>query len=218
MSALPLLARLGEAASFPKAVRAYESDPWGYMRRKLESCEPPLRDYKQELLEDAKVRLKTALKAPLLQPGELLDFKETFEKLLTAADFADLSFHLTPGEDPETRREAVTSILSVAHLKTGFDVEELPAERRGKPWETLVAEMGRRLELEKLKTMLDRKPKTERRRAAAMKLLRRALGEFLAVTRGEAGMRDDITLFVLVRVEAVIATTMRFLKSPQPTA
>lgn len=212
-TALPLLARLGEAASFPKAVRHYETDPWSYMRRKLGDCAGPLRDYKRTLYEEAVARLLEELRDSFLKPGALLDHKETLEKLLTPGDYADLSFHLDPRGDPKSRREAVKAVLAGAKLKTVFDTEALPPERRGKPWETLVADISRRLGLDRLKALADRGPKTERRRAYLVRRARRDLAEFLTVTRGESGMRDEITLFVLTRVEAAIAAMLRFLNA-----
>jgi hypothetical protein len=74
VSALPLLARLSEAASFPKAVRAYESDSWGYMRRKLGDCEEPLRAYKRTLYDEAATKLLSDLRGSFLvtaRPSEV---------------------------------------------------------------------------------------------------------------------------------------------------
>jgi hypothetical protein len=212
-TALPLLARLGEAASYPPAVRLYETDPWSYLRRKLDDCAGPLREYKRTLYEEASTRLLEDLRMPFLTPGAMMDHKETFEKLLTPGDYADLSFHLDPGGDPKSRREAVKDLLSHAKIKTLFDTEALAPERRGKPWQTLVSDCASRLELDDLKAMFDRGPRTERRRAYLVRRARRNLAEFLTVTRGEAGMRDEITLFVLTRVEAAIAALLRFLNS-----
>jgi hypothetical protein len=212
-TALPLLARLGEAASFPPSVRAYETDPWSYLRRKLEECAGPLRDYKRSLYEEASARLLEDLRGSFLKPGALMDHKETFEKLLAPGDYADLSFNLDPGGDPKTRREAVKDVLSHARIKTLFDTEALPPERRGKAWETAVTDISGRLGLDRLREIMARGPRTERRRAYVARRARRDLAEFLTVTRGEAGMRDEITLFVLTRVEAAIAAMLRFLGS-----
>ena len=211
--ALPLLARLGEASTFPPAVRRYESDPWSYMRRKLEDCALPLREYKRELYDHACSRLLDDLRAPLMRAETLIDHKETFEKLLTPGAYADLSFNLDPGGDPAYRRDAVKAALVEAKVKTVFDTEALPPERRGKPWQLLVADIARRLELDRLKDILERGEKTPRRRAYLARRARRNLGEFLSVTRGKAGMRDEITLFVLTRVEAAIAASLRFLNA-----
>jgi hypothetical protein len=213
--ALPLLARLGEAASFPKAVSNYESDPWGYMRRKLQDCEAPLKDYKKILFDAAAAKLLADLNQSFLPPGSLMDHKETFEKLLTAADFADLSFNLEPGGDPQVRRENVTAVFAHAHIKTLFDVEKLPPERRSKAWQALVDDAFKRLDLDRLKDLYARKPNTDFRRNYVIRRVRRNLGEFLAVTRDQSGMRDDVTLFMLTRLEAAIAALLRFLgKTP----
>lgn len=210
-TALPLLARLSEAASYPARVRNYETDPWSYMRRKLCDCSGPLRDYKRSLYEAATARLLDDLREPFLKPGALSDHKETFEKLLTPDAFADLSFHLDPGGDRAARRSAVKELLAGGKIKTLFDTEALPPERRGKPWQTMVADAAGRLELDRLKELLDRAPRTERRRAYVVRRARRNFAEFMTVTRGEAGLRDEITLFVLTRVEAAVAALLRFL-------
>jgi hypothetical protein len=212
--ALPLLARLGEAASFPPAVRNYESDPWSYMRRKLDDCAGPLREYKRALYDAAVDRLFLDLSGSFLKPGVLMEHKATFEKLLTSDAYADLSFHLDPGVDPKVRFQTVAAFLAGAKIKTLFDTEALPPERRGKAWQSLVEESSRRLELDKLQVILGRGPLTARRRAYVVGRARRNLAEFLTVTSGEAGMRDEITLFVLTRVEAVIAALLRFLAAP----
>ena len=213
VSALPLLARLGEAASFPQAVRNYETDPWSYMRRKLGECAGPLREYKRTLYAEACARLLADLLNSPLKPEALMDHKEIFEKLLTPGDYADLSYNFDSGGDPKSHREALKVFLAGAKIKTAFDTEALPPERRGKPWQTLVEDTSRRLGLDQLQAIFDRGPRTARRRAYAVRRARRDLAEFLTVTRGEAGMREDVTLFVLTRVEAAIAALLRFLNA-----
>lgn len=212
--ALPLLARLGEAASFPKAVRNYESDPWGYMRRKLGDCAEPLRAYKRTLYDEAAARLLADLRESFLKPGALLDHKETFEKLLPPADFADISFNLEPGVDPQTRREAVQSVLAHAKPRTLFDIEALPPERRGKIWQAMVEDAAGRLELDKLRELYERKAKTDVRRNYVVRRVRKNFADMLTLTRDQSGMREDITLFMLLRLEAAIAALLRFLAKP----
>ena len=210
--ALPLLARLGEAASYPTAVRAYEPDPWGYLRRKLRECEEPLRAYKQALFEARRDALLAELSEPFLKPGSVMDHKEAFEKLLPPSDFADLSFHLEPGADPKTRREGVRSVLAAAKVRTVFDVEALPVERRGKPWETLVGDIWRRLDFDRLGAVLAHGKPSAFRKAMVARRLRRNLAEFVSVARAEGGARDEITLFVLTRLEAALAACVRFVR------
>ena len=209
---LPLLARLAEAAAYPPAVRAYEPDPWGYLRRKLDSCEAPLRALKGDLFERAKAALLRDLDEPFLKPGVLLEHKETFDKLLPVSDFADLAFHLEPGADRAARREAAAEILSRTKPVTLYELESLPPARRGKAWEALVAETGRRLGLPAVAAVIRRGP-TERRKALAAARTRRRLGEFLAITRGELGVREELSLFSLTRVEAAVAACRRVLSS-----
>lgn len=211
--ALPLLARLEEAATFPKAVRQYESDPWSYLRRKLEECEAPLREYKKTLFAAACERLLEELRGAFPGPEALHSHKEALEKLLAPGDYADLSFHLDLGGEPAAKRAAVKEALASARVKTLFETERLPAERRGKAWEDLVADTARRLQLDVLKDVLSRAPRTDRRRAYVARRARRNLSEFLSVTRGQDGLRDEITPFVLTRVEAAIAATLRLLNA-----
>ena len=212
-AALPLLARLKEASTFPKAVRHYESDPWSYLRRKLGECEAPLREYKESLFAEASARLLEELRGPFPGPDALHSHKEVFEKLLAPGDYADLSFHLDLGGEPVSKRLAVKEALAAARVKTLFETEALPSERRGKPWEDLVADTARRLEFDQLKDILLRGPLTDRRRAYIARRARRNLSEFLTVTRGQEGLRDEITLFVLTRVEAAIAALLRLLNA-----
>ena len=75
----------------------------------------------------------------------------------------------------------------------------------------MVEETSRRLELDKLKEMYARKPKTNFRRDYVVRRVRRNLAEFLTVTRDQSGMREDVTLFVLTRLESAIAAVLRFL-------
>jgi hypothetical protein len=209
---LPLLARLSEACAYPKAVRAYEPDPWGYLRRKLDATEGPLRELIGAHFERAKASLLKDLDEPFLKPGALLEHKEAFERLLPLSDFADLAFHLEPGADRAARREGAAQVLAHAKPLTLFDREALPEARRGKAWETLVAESGRRLGLDAVRAVIRRGP-TERRRALCAARVRRRLGEFLAITRGEAGVREELSLFALMRVEGAAAAVRRVLSS-----
>ncbi|MDX6769223.1 MAG: hypothetical protein SF051_06795 [Elusimicrobiota bacterium] len=210
--ALALLARLGEAASWSGKVRDYEPDPWGYLRRKLESTEEPLRALRLARFEAARDGLLRELAEPFLKPGALLDHKEAFEPLLAPADFADLSFHLSPGIEPAARRAGAAEILAHARPRTSFDIERLPPERRPKDWEKLVAQLHDRLGLPALAAILARRERTPFRLAMTARRVRRQLAEYLAVTRHEHGARDELTPFVLTRLEALVAALLRFLR------
>lgn len=208
--ALALLARLSEAASWSGRVRDYDPDPWGYLRRKLGEAEGPLRALKAAQFEEARRRLLEDLKEPFLKPGAMLDHKECFERLLSAADFADLSFNLEPGADPKARRDGAAAVLAHAKPRTLYELEALPPERRPKEWEGRVRQLEQRLGLDRLKAVLDRRERTPFRLAMAARRVRRNLGEYLAVTRHEQGQRDELTPFVLSRLEALVAALLRF--------
>jgi hypothetical protein len=207
---LALMARLGEAVTWDDAIRRHETDAWAYMRRKLEATEEPLRAYTQEVFAQAKKRLLDDLALPMLPPGAMEAHKETFEALLPPGDFADLSFQLHPAADRAARLEGVRSILSAAKAPTLFDHEKLPPEKRGRAWEKRVAAISERLGLKTLNASADRGP-TPAKRAYLARRLRRNLREYLAVTRGEGAVRDEVTPFMLARIEAAVAASLRLL-------
>lgn len=207
---LALLARLNEAASWTGKVREYEPDPWGYLRRKLEATEGPFRDLTEQRFRQARDRLLEDLKAPFLPPGALVEHKELFERLLSPGDFADLSFNLAPGVAPPSRREGAAQVLAHAKPRTFFDVERLPPERRPKEWQALVAQLEQRVGVAALKVILERGERTPSRLNMTARRLRRNLGEYLAVTRHEQGAREELTPFVLSRLEALVAALRRF--------
>lgn len=208
--ALALLARLSDAASWAGRVRDYEPDPWGYLRRTLESTETPFRELRLAQFLAARDALLRDLAEPFLKPGALLDYKETFERMLGAADFADLSFNLVAGGDPRARRDGAAAVLAHAKPRTFFDVEKLPPERRPPDWEKLVAQMTERLGLNLLRDILERRARTPRRLNMTARRVRRNLAEYLTVTRHEQGARDELTPFVLARLEALTAALLRF--------
>jgi hypothetical protein len=210
---LALLARLSEAVRWDDAVRRHETDPWAHLRRKLEDMEGPLRAYKAQIFSDAKKRLLADLDLPLLPPGALEAHKEAFESLLPIGEFADLSFNLDPGADRRSRREGAAAVLAGAHAPTLFDYEALPRERRGAAWEKRVAAMTARLDLERLTRVAERGEMTSaKRRARLARRLRRNLAEYLSVTGGEGALRDEITPFMLARIEAAAAACLRLLR------
>jgi len=205
------MARLAEAVHWDEAVRRHENDAWAYMRRKLSEMEAPLRAYKHELFTDAKTRLLADLNRPLMPPGSIEAYKEAFESLLPISEYADLSFHLDPGADRESRREGAAAVLAGAHSPTLFDYEALPPERRGRVWEKRVAAMNARLDLDRLTQIAERDAMTSAKRARVARRLRRNLAEYMTVIRGEGPLRDEITPFMLARIEAAVAANLRLL-------
>ena len=209
---LAMLARLSEAVSWDDAVRRHESDAWAHLRRKLEAMEAPLREYKLQIFSDAKARLLADLKLPLLPPGALEAHKEAFEPLLPIGEYADLSFNLEAGADRAIRHEGAAAVLASAHTPTLFDYEALPRERRDGAWEKRVAAIARRLDLERLTLVAERGEMTAAKRDRLARRLRRNLAEYLSVTRGQDSLRDEITPFMLARIEAAAAAVLRLLR------
>ena len=206
---LALLARLTEAMHWNEAVRKHEDDPWSYMRRKLCETEGPLRAYKHEVFENAKAKLMSDLARPTLTPAELSAHKEAFEALLTGGDFADLAFNLDG--DPGSRREGAASVLKSAKAPVLFDYEALPPERRSRAWEKRIDAIRPRIGLEYLTKIAENGEITAAKKARLARRLRRNLGEYLSVTRGEGALRDEITPFMLARIEAAVAASLRLL-------
>jgi hypothetical protein len=209
---LVLLARLSEAARWDDVVRRHETDPWAYLRRKLEATAEPLREYKRQVFQEATARLLTDLDRPLIPPGALEAHKETFESLLPVGEFADLAFHLHPSVDRESRREGAASVLAAAHAPTAFDHEALPPERRSKSWEKRVAAMAERLQLDALTKLAERGEMTAPKKARLARRLRRNLREYLTVASGDGALRDEVTPFMLSRIETAIAASLRLLR------
>jgi hypothetical protein len=208
---LVLLARLSEAVSWNEAVRRHETDAWAFLRRKLLEMEPPLREYKLQIFTAAKTSLFADLARPLMPPGSIELHKEAFESLLPIGEYADLSFYLDPGADRESRRQGAAAVLDAAHAPTLFDYEALPRERRGGAWEKRVVAINARLDLDRLTLIAERGAMTPAKRARVARRLRRNLGEYISVTRGEGPLRDEITPFMLARIEAAVAASLRIL-------
>ncbi len=205
---LALLARINEAVTWDDAVRRHESDPWAYMRRKLHETEDPLRAYKTAAFAKAKELLIADLSRPMMPPGSIEAHKEAFDALIPAGDFADLSYHLDPAADRQTRLEGVRAVLAAARAPTLFDHEALPPEKRSRSWEKRVAEMTKRLELEAPLRIAER-GLNPARRARVARRLRRNLREYLSVALTEGALRDEITPFMLGRIEAAAAAVLR---------
>ncbi len=211
---LALMARLSEAVRWDHAIRRQEPDAWSYLRRKLLETESPFRGFKTRLFEDVRDRLLADLARPELTENALAAYREAFEPLLQGGDYADLSFNLDATLPPEVRADGARSMLAAARVLTLFDLEALPADRRPAVWEKSVFTMSRRLQLDTLERVCEaRDLENDRRRAYIARRARRNLAEFLAVTRGTGGpvVRDEITPFMLGRLEAAVAATLRLL-------
>jgi hypothetical protein len=211
---LALMARLAEAVRWDDAVRRHEPDPWPYLRRKLLETERPFRDFKVQLLTDATEKLLADLADPALPESSLAAHREAFEPLLQIGDYADLSFNLEASLAPEARVEGARAVLSAAKIMTLFDLEALPTDRRPRIWEKAVYTMARRMQMDVLERVVEKRTlESERRRRYVARRARHNLAEFLSVTRGAGGpvMRDELTPFMLGRLEAAVAASIRLL-------
>ncbi|MDE2491475.1 MAG: hypothetical protein KGM24_11535, partial [Elusimicrobia bacterium] len=120
--------------------------------------------------------------------------------------------HLDPRAERAARLEGARAALAAVNPPTAFELEALPPERRGRAWQRRVDEIAARLRLDLLARLAERGAGTPKERAYLARRLRWDLGEYLSVTRGEdGGVRDEITPFMLARLEAAIAASLRFL-------
>lgn len=207
---LVILARLAEFCEYRKHAWQ-DADAWTYMRRKLRETEAPLASMKSELLAATGQRLLEEIKAGPLDAERCADFKTLFERLLAPGDFADIAIHLEPGQDPKRMAEFCSQVLSQVKPHHAFIEENKPVERRSPTWERLVTELHKRIGIDQLDAILQRKPRTDRRRAYVLRRLRRNVAEYCTVVRIPKDPADTFTPFMLPRIEGLIAANLRFL-------
>lgn len=210
---LVILARLSEFCQFHGTFTLqYENDPWEYMRRKLMETEEPLSSLKKELFEGTKSKIIRDIRKGQVDEERYTDFKLLFERLLSPGDFADLAIHLStlPG-DPDLHLKTVIGILDTVKPHHLFIEERKPLEQRSPSWEKLIKQLQDRLDLKELDEMLNRKPKTTRRKALILRRLRRNVAEYCSVLHIPTDANQTFTPFMLPRIEALIAACLRFL-------
>lgn len=207
---LLILARLAEFTQY-RRTPLQESDPWAYMRRKLQETEEPLTALKAQLLRATGKGLLEEIRAGALDAERCADYKHLFERLLTRGDFADLAIHLSPGQEPQEQARWCEQVLSHAKPSHLFVEERMPDAQRSAAWDKMVGDLGKRLDLDLLEKVLTRKPRNRKRRAYILRRLRRNVAEYCSVVRIPTDARDTFTPFMLPRVEALIAACLRFL-------
>ena len=205
---LIIIARLAEYCRF-RAILKYEADPWDFMLRKLQETEEPLTAFKSELFRKTRERLRAEVAAGGLSAERCSDYRLIFERLLGAGDFADAAIHLSPGAPDQA--ESLRRVLAQVRPVTLFSEERKTAEQRSPAWDRLVSELYRRLDLERLGTVMVRKPPTARRKAMVLRRVQRNVSEYCCVVRIPTDPQDTFTLFMLPRIEALIAANLRFL-------
>jgi hypothetical protein len=178
------------------------------MRDKLLQIEAPLAGFKQDLFDRTRRRLMGELRAGPVSEENLSEYRFLFDSLLSRGDFVDAVVHLTGGQPPLGLLETTLAAMKANNL---FVEERKPPTARNPAWEKLVGEISRRLDLDMLDKVMARPGRTPRRRAAVLRRLRRNVAEYCTVVRIPMDPGDTFTPFLLPRVEAVVAASLRFL-------
>ena len=206
---LVIVARLADFCRF-RSPFLQESDPWGYMLRKLGELEEPLTGLKTALFRATRRRLLAEVRSGSLDAERCADYRTLFERLVSPVDFVDIAFHLAPGV--ANQAEALSAVLDQVRPATLFLEERKEPPQRSPSWDKLVEELYRRLGLDVLGRIMVRKPATAARRAMVLRRLRANVAEYCSVVRIPTSPQDTFTPFMLPRIEALIAACLRFLK------
>ena len=103
-------------------------------------------------------------------------------------------------------------ILAQVRPTNLFLEERKTAGQRSPSWDKLVGELYRRLDLQLLGAVLERKPRTPQRKSMVLRRVRRNVAEYCSVVRIPVDAQDTFTPFMLPRIEALIAANLRFLR------
>ncbi len=206
-----ILARLHEFCRFQGSVLHFEKDPWEYMRRKLLEIEAPLFAYKSALLEHVRTRMVRELRNEKINPARCVEIKARLDRLLSPGDFADAAIHLSENDMSPARLKNALSILKSVRPWNPFHEERLQPQDRSPAWEKLVMEHYDRLGFDLLSRIMKRVPRPKRRTRSALRKVRVRVADFCAVIKVPENPGEDITPFMLSRIEALIAASLRFL-------
>lgn len=206
---LVIQARLSEFCSFHQRMLAHVSDPWTFMREKLQQTEAPLTAMKRELLDRTRNQLLEELKQGKLTEERYSDYRLLFERLVSRGQFVDVAVHL--GAAPPPSLELLKPALSSLKVHTSFDEERAAPGERDPSREKIVKELHGRLGLDLLEKVMARKKKNPRRRASVLRRLRKNVLEYCTVVRIPVSAADTFTPFMLPRIEALIGACLRFL-------
>lgn len=208
---LVILARLSEYCQYRAWVARDGQDPWDYMRQKLLQTEEALSGLKKDLLAATRAGLLAEMRSGNLDEERCGDYKVLFERLLSRGDFVDLALHLLPPGNDARAIAAVEGVLRSAKPSDPFAEERKPPAERNPAWEKLVGQLYGRLGLDLLGRVLARRPRTARRKAAALRRVRRNVAEYCTVMHLPTSPSETFTPFMLPRVEGLIAANLRFL-------
>lgn len=204
---LVLVARLAEFCQYRRPLKV--ADPWEYTREKLLQVEEPLHALKSNLLERTRRQLLSELSQGPLTDDRFSDYRVLFERLVSRGQFADVAIHLAASPPPSL--PLLTQALSNLTVHHAFLEERLPASQRNPAWEKLVGEISGRIQLQLLERVLTRRKPKPRLRAAVLRRLRFNVAEYCTVVHIPTTPQDTFTPFMLPRVEAIVAASLRFL-------
>lgn len=207
---LVIITRIGEFCDFRRPLKGLDGDAWNFLRQKLLQIEEPLYKLKSQLLAATGRRLVAEIREKQFNAERSSDFKFLFDRLISRSDFVDLAMHMSPEAGPKDA-EALEATLRQMKPFTVFAEEKRPIAERNPDYEKLVTELVKRLELEQLATVLKRKPITPKRRRVILRRMRLNVFEYCTVVRIPTNCNETFTPFMLPRVEALIAASLRFL-------
>ena len=206
---LVIVARLAEFCGF-RAAQRFASDPWDFMLRKLQEIEAPLASLKINLFEIVREEILAELARGPLSPERACDYKLRLQSLLSPGDFADAAIHLDDGSPAAAG--ALRRLLAQLQPADFLARERRPDEPRSPAWDRLVEELYGRLDLPRLALVLERKPRTARRKAMVLRRMRVNMSEYCCVVRIPTDPGSSLTPFILPRLEAAVSANLRFLR------
>lgn len=210
-----VIARFADYCAFSRPYPRGASTPAQYLLDKLAELEEPMYQLKQELYDRAWQHfLKKAAETGVTNE-EATDLRSTLEGYLSPTDFFDASYHLMDpaGLKDPGRRKLAADCLSRLKAERLTAEEDRPPEKQSKLFRKLTEEMTKRLRLDLLHTVRQRKPLTLRRMLMVLRRLRFETAEYAAVFHCPTSPDDTFSPFILPRIEALVSVNRRFLKT-----
>ena len=198
---LIVIARLGEFCTWNDIVRRHAGEPWTWMRGKLTQADDALAELKGELLSACAKSVIKDIESGQADETRCADYRFLFDALLRRGDFADLAIHLEP-RLAKASLPLIRQVLARVEPAPSSDTDRLGP---------LMLQLKDRLQIGLLDQVMMRKPRTPRRRALVLHRLRLNVREYCTVMRMPLDASDTFTPFMLPRVEALIASCLRFL-------
>jgi hypothetical protein len=210
-----VLARLADFCDWRVLKAGAGENPVEFLLLKLREIEPPLYELKEQLFRDAARDFLALAASGAADAGSIQQFSFLLERYLSPGDFVDAVFGLDEaGLREAAARERLCGTLKGLRVYRLLEEESRPPEKRRKSWESLVGEFTRRLGYDALARILARRAITPRRLRFVLRRAQSNVGEYCTVLRHPRGPEDAFTPFMTPRVEALVASTRRFLQGP----